>query len=305
MDKIKVVVIAGPTATGKSGLAIELATAFGGEVVSADSMQVYRHMDIGTAKPGSHDRARVPHHMIDIRDPDEDFSAAQFRVEGKEAVEAIDLRGATAFITGGTGLYIRALTRGIFEGPGPDLELRADLERKAEAEGPEAVFKELVALDPICAKQIHPNNLKRVIRAIEICRLSGRPVSELHVEHGFGAEDFEVLRVALTKERDELYRSIDDRVDRMLSSGLLEETRTLIEMGYSTELKSMQALGYKEMCRYLSGGSTLDEATSMLKKNTRNYAKRQITWFGNEDGYKWFNAGGKADIMREVRSFLD
>ena len=305
MDKIKVVVIAGPTATGKTELAITLATEFGGEVVSADSMQVYRYMDIGTAKPGKQDRARVVHHMIDIRDPDEDFSAADFSVDGKEAIEAVNSRGKAAFITGGTGLYIRALTRGIFEGPGPDLGLRARLERKAEAEGPEAVFNELRALDPISAGRIHPNNLKRVIRAIEICRLSGRPVSELHVEHGFGAEDFEVLRIAVTKERDELYRSIDDRVDKMLSKGLLEETRALIEMGYSTELKSMQALGYKEMCRHLSGGSTLAEARAAVKKNTRNYAKRQITWFKNEDGYKWFNAGGKADIMREVRSFLD
>lgn len=304
MGKSKIVVILGPTASGKSALAVELALKFNGEVINADSMQVYRYMDIGTAKPSVGERQRVPHHLIDIVDPDEDYTAADFKRDAEEKIAEITSKGKNVFIAGGTGLYIRALTQGLFEGPGADKRLRDELKSEAQAHGKEALYERLKRVDPASAAAIHPNNLVRVIRAIEVYELSKRPISELQKEHGFQASRYDVLKVGLMKEREALYRDIDARVDAMMEAGLLDETKRLMDAGYSIDLKPMCGLGYKEMSGFLMGETALDEAVALIKRNTRRYAKRQMTWFRKEGGVKWFSPVGRNEVMEAVRGFL-
>ncbi|MDP2688853.1 MAG: tRNA (adenosine(37)-N6)-dimethylallyltransferase MiaA [Deltaproteobacteria bacterium] len=308
MDRIKAVVIAGPTASGKSSLAVELAALFNGEVVSADSMQVYRRMDIGTAKPTAKERRGIPHHMIDIVDPDEDFSAARFREMALDSVKEIHGRGRNVFIAGGTGLYIKALTRGIFKGPPADPGLRAELSREAETHGSERLYERLKAVDPAGASNIHPNNLVRVIRALEVYALSKRPISEFHGEHAFsekGGAAFETLKIGLAPDRTELYERIDGRVEMMMEDGLPEETKKLLQAGYSSSLKPMGGLGYKEMTGHIAGEYGLEEAVRLLKRNTRHYAKRQMTWFKKDPEIRWFNPGRKNDIIEAVKGYLN
>ncbi len=305
MDRIKAVVIAGPTASGKSSLAVELAALFNGEVVSADSMQVYRRMDIGTAKPTAKERRGVPHHMIDVVDPGEDFTAARFREMALASVKEIHGRGRNVFIAGGTGLYIKALTRGIFKGPPADPGLRAELAREADAHGSERLYERLKAVDPAGASNIHPNNLVRVIRALEVYALSKTPISEFHREHAFSEATFETLKIGLCPDRTELYERIDRRVEKMMENGLLEETKKLLQAGYSSFLKPMGGLGYKEMTGYLGGEYGLEEAVRLLKRNTRHYAKRQMTWFKKDPEIRWFNPGRKNDIIETVKGYLN
>jgi tRNA dimethylallyltransferase len=305
MEKIKIVIITGPTASGKTGLAMELAGIFGGEIVSADSMQVYRYMDIGTAKPSKHERNDVPHHGIDIVDPDEDYSAARFRTDAMEAIKEIDSRGKKVFVVGGTGLYIRALTKGLFEGPGSVPELRERFLRQAELNGRVSLYEELLEVDPAAASDIHPNNLPRIIRALEVYQVTNRPISEFQKTHAFKEEPFCYLKIGLKKTRDVLYRDIERRVDRMMEEGLASETRNLIRMGYSGDLKPMQGLGYKEMVQYISGECTLAEAVSQIKTNSRRYAKRQMTWFNNEGDIKWFSPDEKGEITSAVKAHFE
>ncbi len=303
-DKIKITVIIGPTASGKSRLALELSELFGAEIVSADSMQVYRFMDIGTAKPSKEDRARVPHHLLDVVDPDEDYSAARYRKEAARAIEDIHSRKKNVIVAGGTGLYIRALTEGIFEGPEADPELRERLFREAAEKGKAHVHERLRRVDPAAASRIHPNNLIRTIRALEVFYLSNKPMSEFQSEHGFSERPFETLKIGLKKERDSLYRDIDTRVDRMIEEGFVQEVERLLDMGYSRDLKPMQGLGYKEMLDYIDGRLTLDEASSLIKKNTRHYAKRQLTWFRKDCSIRWFSPEDIDGIAAAMEDFL-
>lgn len=305
MNKPKIVVVAGPTATGKSAIAVEIASIFNGEVVTADSMQVYRHMDIGTAKPASEEMGGVPHHLMDIVDPDEEYTAARFSREAGEAIENIASRSRLPIVAGGTGLYIRALLHGLFEGPVSDKAIREGLMAQALDKGKEALHEELKKIDPEAASSIHPNNIARVIRAIEVYRLTGKPISAFQKEHGFTPSRFDALKIGLIKEREELYRDIDARVDRMMEAGLVEEVKTLLERGYSARLKPMGGLGYKEVAGYLSGRYPIDEAVRLLKMNTRHYAKRQLTWFRKDPGIKWFHPARKQDIIDTVRGFLN
>lgn len=305
MDRIKTVIIAGPTASGKSGLAVELAHLFNGEVVSADSMQVYRRMDIGTAKPTEEEMGGIPHHMIDVVDPDEDFTAAGYREMALEKIREIDARGKTPFVAGGTGLYIKTLTGGIFKGPAADPALRERLTREAVEHGKARLYERLCEVDPIGAAAIHPNNLVRVIRALEVYELSKRPLSEFHREHAFSETPFESLKIGLEMDRAELYARIDRRVDRMMEDGLLEETKNLLRLGYSSSLKPMGGLGYKEMLGYIAGEYDITEAVRLLKRNTRHYAKRQMTWFKKDAGIRWFNPGQKSCIMDAVKGYLN
>lgn len=300
----KVVIIAGPTASGKSSLAIELARAFNAELVSADSMQVYRHMDIGTAKPSLAERALVPHHLIDVADPDEEYTAARFRKDALGAISDIRSKGKNVFIAGGTGLYIKALTKGLFEGPSSDDALRERLRNEAAEKGPLHLHERLKEVDPESAGEIHPNNVVRVIRALEVYELTGRPVSSLRREHGFSDTQFDYLKIGLMKPRTDLYKGIDERVDEMMRLGLLEEVRRLIGMGYSCSLKPMRGLGYKEMCGFLNGQHVLSEAVELLKRNTRRYAKRQLTWFRKDPEIRWFSPEQKKDIIECVREYL-
>ncbi|MFQ5735809.1 MAG: tRNA (adenosine(37)-N6)-dimethylallyltransferase MiaA [Thermodesulfobacteriota bacterium] len=305
MERTKTIIIAGPTASGKSGLAVELATRFNGEVVSADSMQVYRSMDIGTAKPTPGQMRGVPHHLIDVVDPDENFTAARYRTMALDAIRGIHGRGRVAFVAGGTGLYIKALTGGIFKGPGADPALREEFAREAAESGAASLHARLREVDPQGAAKIHPNNLVRVIRALEVHTITGRPISGFHREHAFSEAPFEALRTGLDPGREELYRRIDGRVEEMMEAGLLEETRGLIEAGYSSSLKPMGGLGYKEMSGYIRGEYGIDEAVRLLKRNTRHYAKRQITWFRKDPEIRWFDPGQKQVIIEAVKGYLN
>jgi len=303
MERIKIVAIVGPTCVGKSALSIGLARMFGAEIVSVDSMQLYRHMDIGTAKPSPGERALVRHHMIDVVEPDCDYSAADFSEDAALAIEDITGRGRAAFAVGGTGLYLRALLGGgLFDGPGRSRAVREGLEERARLHGGRSLYAELLEVDPVSAGRIHPNNTARVVRALEVYRLSGRPISELQAEHGFEDKRYAALKIGLERDREELYRDIEKRVDRMIDEGLVEETRRLMEMGFSPDLKSMQSLGYREMAEHLLGRATLAESVKALKKNTRNYAKRQMTWFRKDSEIRWFSPEDKTGIIAEVEA---
>lgn len=289
MEKPRITVIVGPTAVGKTAVAVKLAENFGGEIVNADSMQVYRMMDIGTAKPTADELSRVPHHLIDIVGPDKDYTAADFRRDAAKKINEIVGSGNAAFVVGGTGLYVRVLTEGLVEGPEADMDLREGLLREARLKGRESVYEMLKKVDPEGAAAIHPNNLKRVIRAIEVHELTQRPISELHREHGFAERPYNALKIGLIKERAKLYEDINSRVDRMIEVGFVEEVRGLLERGYSSDLKPMRGLGYKEISGYIEGDCSLDEAIMLLKRNTRHYAKRQITWFRKDKEIIWFH----------------
>ena len=305
MEKIKTIIIAGPTASGKTDLAVQLASLCNGEIISADSMQVYRRMDIGTAKPTLEERGGIPHHMIDIIEPGEEFSAARFASLALEKIREMRERGKNPFVAGGTGLYIKTLTHGIFKGPEADPALRARLEREADEHGSARLHERLKEVDPAGAAAIHPNNRARVIRALEVYTLSKKPISEYHREHAFSDEPLQTLKIGLAVDREELYGRINERVDRMMARGLLAETRGLLDAGYSPSLKPMGGLGYKEMTDCIEGRRTLEEAVELLKMNTRRYAKRQMTWFGKDPGIRWFNPGQKKDIIEAVKEFLN
>lgn len=305
MEKPKVTFILGPTASGKTSLAVELAEVFDGEIISADSMQVYRFMDIGTAKPSEEELSRVPHHLIGIVDPDKEYSAARFRTDALEKIDGIRSRGKNVFVAGGTGLYVKVLTKGIFEGPSSESSVREALMETARTQGTAALFERLREVDPVSAMRIHPNNTQRLVRALEVWEVSGRPISEFHNGHAFSEDPLDTLKIGLVVERDTLYRDIEKRVDKMMEDGLLEETRRLISMGYGSGLKPMCGLGYKEMTGVLRGERTISGAVELLKKNTRNYAKRQLTWFKNDPEIRWFSRGQKDDIIKTVKGHLN
>jgi tRNA dimethylallyltransferase len=300
----KIVVILGPTASGKSALAVELAERFNGEIVSADSMQVYRFMDIGTAKPTPEERAVVLHHLLDVADPDEDFSAARFRAAAAAAIHNIRRRGRNVFVAGGTGLYIKALLGGLFDGPGANKRLREELLLEAKLQGPDSLHRKLREVDPEAAKKIHPNNLRRVIRALEVYLVQAKPISQLQKEHAFKERPYDALKIGISKDRPELYADIDSRVEAMISDGLLDETKRLLAMGYREDLKPMCALGYKEMVAVAKGSCTLEAGVELLKRNTRNYAKRQMTWFKKDTEIRWFYQAEKDEIIKAVQRHL-
>ncbi|VAW37065.1 tRNA dimethylallyltransferase [hydrothermal vent metagenome] len=297
MDKIKLLAIVGPTASGKSGLALDVANYFGAEIVSVDSMLVYRGMDIGTAKPTVAELSSVAHHMIDIVDPGAGFSAADYRERASAVIEDITARGKRALVAGGTGLYLRALLEGIFEGPPGNDELRREFDAVIERGGPGGLHAELAEVDPEAAARIHPNDAVRIVRALEVYRMTGRSISSLHSEQARAGSPYETLKIGLNKERADLYEDINRRVDSMMERGLLAEVRRLLDKGYGSELRPMQALGYKEMVSHIEGGVELKEAVEALKKNTRNFAKRQLTWFGKDKEIRWFAPGEKTAIM--------
>jgi len=285
--KIRLVIIAGPTASGKTELAVRLAERFGGEIVNADSMQVYRGMDIGTAKPSPEFRLRVPHHLIDIVDPDVNFSASDFRREAAIAIADISGRGRRVFVVGGTGLYIRALLQGLVDSPSGAGVVRRGLEETAKRYGSEALLDELARVDPETAARLHPNDLVRIVRALEVYRLSGRPISQQRSEHGFAGDYYRALKIGLTVERRELYERIDRRVEQMIAEGLVEEVKSLLARGFSPGSKALRSIGYRQICAYLAGEYGLDEAVRLIKRDTRHYAKRQLTWFKADGEIKW------------------
>ncbi len=294
----KVLAIVGPTASGKSAVALELAKRLTGEIISCDSMQVYRRMDIGTAKPTREEQAAVRHHLIDAVEPHESFSAADYVELAAEAVRACDSRGALPVICGGTGLYLDTLLRGGDLAPNTvDLQIRAELAEYAEKNGAEALWSMLADIDRESAEATHPNNIKRVARAIEIYRVSGITKSELDRLSRESGQRYDSCVIGLRyTDRERLYDRIDRRVDMMLSGGLADETRRLMDEGvFEKNATAAQAIGYKEIIPYCMGRATLEEAAEELKRATRRYAKRQLTWFSAKPYVKWIDIDGDGE----------
>jgi tRNA dimethylallyltransferase len=300
----KVIVICGPTAVGKTAAGIRLAAAVGGEIISADSMQVYRGMDIGTAKPSAAERTAVRHHLIDILDPDESFDAAQFARMGREIVRGLHRRRKVPVIVGGTGLYIKALLAGLFRSDAGVLEVRRRLRAEAGAHGLAALHARLAACDPAAARRIHPNDAVRILRALEVFEATGRPLSQLQREHRFGDTPFAALKVGLSVERKDLYQRIDRRVEAMVAAGLEAEVRTLIAKGYGPELKSMQSIGYSHMTAFIGGSVSREECLRTLKRDTRRFAKRQLTWFRADLQIAWIAPDRFDDAIALAKDFL-
>ncbi len=300
----RLVAIVGPTAVGKSRAAIRLAQTFNGEIVNADSRQVYRQMDIGTAKPTPEELALVPHHLVSIVNPDESFSLAQYQKLAHKAIEDIQKRKKLPLLVGGSGLYVWTVVEGwqIPQVP-PSLELRRKLEAKINALGSEKVYQELVRIDPAAAQKIDPRNVRRVIRALEVYQQTKTLFSRLQKKQ---APPFETLLIGLTCERAELYRRIDERVDSMLAQGLVKEVEKLLKMGYDLTLPAMSAVGYKQIGMYLRGEMTLAEAIQQIKYETHRFARHQYAWFRlNDSRIKWFNISYpfEAEVESLIRDF--
>jgi tRNA dimethylallyltransferase len=296
----KIVVICGPTAGGKSAAALELAKEFGAEVINADSMQVYRSMDIGTAKPSPEAQQAIRHHLIDILYPDEEFSAALFQEEARRAIADIEARGKSALVVGGTGLYIKALTQGLITGGEIDPVIRARLRTEAEQGGREGLYQRLKGVDPKTAARLHPHDTYRVIRALEVYERTGRLISLMREQHRFQEGPYHVLKLGLFTERGELYRRIDQRVEEMLHKGLEAEVQGLLDQGYSPRLKTMQSLGYKQITAFLLGAYDLAEAVRRIKRDTRRYAKRQLTWFKADPEVRWVQYERERAAVRDM-----
>ncbi|NOZ05154.1 MAG: tRNA (adenosine(37)-N6)-dimethylallyltransferase MiaA [Chloroflexi bacterium] len=283
------ITIVGPTAVGKTALAVRLAETLGAEIVSADSRQIYRKMDIGTAKPSAAELRRAPHHLINIVDPDEILTLAQYQTLAYEAIDHLHSQGKVPFLVGGTGLYVRAVVEGytVPEVP-PQPALRRQLEREAALRGTGALHARLSAVDPEAAGKIDPRNIRRVVRALEVYETTGQPISELQRKT---PPPYHIVQIGLTLPREVLYERIDRRVDRMITAGLIEEVRKLADAGYGWELPSLSALGYAQIGAYLRGECTLDEAVSKIKRDTRRFVHRQYTWFRlNDTRIHWFSA---------------
>jgi len=303
-EKPRLIVVMGPTAVGKTRAAIALAAQWKGEIVSADSMQVYRHMDIGTAKPTSAEQLQVPHHLIDIVNPDEPFNASSFMERARAVIAELHQRGKRVIVAGGTGLYVRALLGGLFDGPGADESLRRDYAALLEREGKTGLYSLLKERDSRAAAIIHPNDVTRMIRALEVLELTGVSIVGQQQEHGFSCRPYQVLKIGLRSERSLLYERIDARTDQMMAQGFLEEVQRLLEMGFHEGLKPMQALGYRQMVRVLKGDLDPEEAVDQLKRETRRYAKRQLTWFSADRDIQWFDSENREAVLRAAGRFL-
>jgi tRNA dimethylallyltransferase len=293
----KILIICGPTASGKSELAIQLARSLDAEIVNADSMQVYRGLNIGTAKPTPRQQAGICHHLIDIVDPDQIFSAADFSKSADAAIQDIISRGKRVILAGGTGLYIRALIYGLVDLPSGSGEIRQALQEDANRIGNEAMLERLRLVDPVIASGLHPNNLVRIIRALEVFQLTGIPLARYQKEHAFATRRYDTLQIGILVDREELYKRINERVDSMLTTGLLKEVDGLLTDGFGRNLKAMRSIGYKEAVAHLCGELTSEEAAILIKRDTRRYAKRQLTWFKADPDILWFEYPEKFDII--------
>jgi tRNA dimethylallyltransferase len=303
--KPKLVIILGPTAVGKSDVALRLAESENGEIVNADSQQVYRHMDIGTGKPSKADRERVPHHLIDIVAPNEEFNAALFRRLATDSIRQIHAREGKVIVCGGTGLYLRALTHGLFEGPGQDPDVRNALEQEIVNSGLGILYERLEKIDPTVGATIHRNDRQRIIRALEVYQLTGRPLSAWQKEHGFQEDPFDILKIGLLRERAELYDLINLRSERIIEDGLLEEVRGLVKRGFDLDLKPLRSVGYRQMGQVLRGTQSMDDAVEEMKQETRRLAKRQLTWFRRDKEIRWFHPEKQYQkIVLAVATFL-
>jgi tRNA dimethylallyltransferase len=295
----------GPTASGKTSLAIALAERLGAEIISADSMQVYRGMEIGTAAPTPEEQARVRHHFVSCLEPDAVFSAGAFERMARPLVESWNAEGRVAVVAGGSGLYVRALVDGLFPGPARDEAIREDLHAEASERGVPALYARLRDADPGYAEVINPGDLRRIVRGLEVYRIMGRPLSELHEEHQAEREPLEALQVALHWPRETLYARMDARCERMLEAGFVDEVARLREAGYEKQLRRIRTLGYREFLDYLDGALSSEEALDRMKRNTRRFAKRQLTWFRSDPRIHWLPVDGATPLERHVDRILE
>lgn len=309
MNKIPLVIILGPTAVGKTELSIELAKDINGEIVTADSMQIYRYMDIGTAKPDHKSRQGIPHHLLDVVNPDEDFNVSMFKAMAEKTIESIHNRGKVPIIAGGTGLYINSLIFPMsFSKAGEDREYRNFLIQEALSKEENWLHEKLQQVDPITAARLHPNDKRRIIRALEIHHITKEPMSSFISEDNKEDSDYPATIIGLTMDRQLLYNRIESRVDKMLAQGLIEEVKSLLDKGYKRDLVSMQGLGYKELVDYLMGMRRLEEASFILKRNTKRFAKRQFTWFRRLSRVNWINVSDSrkdGNLVDQVREIID
>jgi len=312
---LRIGMIVGPTGAGKTAFAIEVAERLGAEIVNADSRQLYRRMDLGTAKPTAHERSRVPHHLIDIRDPDAPIDVAEYAARARAALAQIAVRGRPALVVGGSGLYLRVMRGGIFTGPPASAEFRAELGAIAAEHGAPYLYRRLAGVDAAAAARISPEDLPRIVRALEVHALSGIPISEhqrRHREAGNGDErrtgkggGYENLAIGLAVARERLYARIDQRFDAMVAAGLIEEVRSLLAAGYGAVSVALQTIGYREIAQYLYGNLTLVAAIEAAKRESRRLAKRQMTWFRREPGLVWLDPDeGIEEALRQFQEFF-
>ena len=301
----KVVVLAGPTGAGKTSLAISLAVKFGAEIISADSMQVYRYLDIGTAKPSSSEREKAVHHLIDLVDPDQEFDVAAYLARARPLINELHERRVPILVVGGTGFYVRSLIRGLFKGPGSDAVIRARLKQEARDSSKEDLHDHLAQVDPETAARLHPHDLFRVIRALEVFELTGRTLSSFHTEHGLAEKPYQVLFFALTLPCEELYGRIEARTSCMFEAGLVEEVQSLLKRGYTPDLKPLKSIGYKQVVDFLAGTINLDQARIEMIKMTRRYAKRQMTWLRSQPDIFQISYDGNNELKERVSKFWE
>ncbi len=303
------IAIIGPTASGKTEFAISLAKQINGEVVSADSIQVYKYMNIGTSKPNGKwlivDRKRIfvvdgiPHHMIDVIRPDREFNVGKYQIEVNGIIDEVHKKGKIPLLVGGTGLYIKAIIKGLCSAPSGNQKIRGDLKKEAIEKGTEYLFNRLKKIDSPAASRIHPNNLQRIIRALEVYQITGIPFSQ--IQQSTSSSDYKTVMFGLSWNREILYRKINQRVEKMFKEGLVQEVEGLLNKGYNRNLPSMQGLGYRQVFDYLEKKIDLEETISLVKRDTRRYAKRQLTWFNKDKDIQWIELKEDVDIQTSIR----
>ena len=303
MNKIPIIVIGGPTASGKTSLSIEIAKMLESEIVSCDSMQIYKYMNIGTAKPDMEERSGIVHHMLDIIEPDEPYSVADYVIDAHKAIEKINKKGKVPVAVGGTGLYINSLINDVdFRDDDSDMNLRKELEEIEKEKGIDYLVEMLKSFDAVSAERIHKNNKRRIIRAIEFYKMTGVPISEHQEETTKKVSRYNPCMMAIKWDMQKLYERIEKRVDIMLDAGLVDEVKGLCEKGYADSMLSMQGIGYKEIIAYLNGEVSLDEAIYNIKIGTRHYAKRQMTWFNKDERINWIKYD--EDILKKAKEII-
>lgn len=315
-DHNKLLVLLGPTAVGKTELSLRIAERFSCEIIGVDSMQIYKYMDIGTAKPTLQEMARIPHHLIDIVYPDDNYTVGRFVTDATQAIQSVRASHHIPLLTGGAGLYFRALLEGLFAENDPDSagnnelainqtgSIRDHLKKRLAEEGREQLFAELVSVDPDSAKRIHTNDTQRLLRALEIFQSTGIPWSQHLAKQAARPRQYNVLKLGLSRSRAELYERIDQRIQVMIEQGLQDEVQKLLDMGYHEKLKSMQSIGYRHMVKYIRGEWDWQETIQLLARDTRRYAKRQYTWFNQDPAIVWYEVSQQDAIFSEIEKFL-
>ena len=304
MEKLPLVIINSPTATGKTELAVNLALEFGGEIISADSLQVYRYLDIGTAKPLMEERKGIKHHLIDVVNPDEEFNAALFAEKARAIISEVAGKGKPVFVVGGTGLYIRALLRGIIDTPDVDENIRNRYRKLRDSHGKKYLYDLLLQRDAAAAAQINPNDSVRVIRALEVLEQTGESILVKQKRHSFADSPYKTYKIGIQVDKKELKQRIELRTEKMIAAGLLDEVKGVLAMGYSENLKPLQSLGYKQVIGYLRDKYDSQSCMDLIKRDTWQYARRQMTWFSADKEINWFSNDSVDEIIKKVVSFL-